>query len=450
VTEVVLEEFEKLDKAKHSSLIQALSENRLQGRGISLAARNPFLPDFAVECQPFVGQRDDWWVSRWVGNFAIDTIGYTLQPRVGWPRFYAMLANMPSIGVLANGGSTGNAASGSDLTALAWVLAHEEAWRRHRGPAKAFVRREEAGCAELRGELDLDRQLAKLPDQMHTLACRYDELTFDHPVNRGSRLALRQLARRQRFPYNGNSDFRRLAQDWDNSLAVNQIEAPAHFPADLVRWSLANSGFRTAHALAEQVVAERQHDADRGRQQAFLFDAAEIWELYLFQQIDEVIQADFKGMGLRVEWPRARQATPDHLLIWDGHPVGMLIRDIEIRRDDNSLAVVIDAKSRTYQSLQIDTDIARQMFNYVASAPNGESHPPPAVLLYPSCGGINPSTGDGPFQRGSGEVRMRNCSSAIQAWAIRLPEPDKEEITFHEDVQRQLRNILSPLIAAGK
>jgi hypothetical protein len=444
-----LEEFEKLDRAKHSSLIQALAENRLQGRGMSLAARNPFLPDFAVECQPFDGQGDDWRVSRWVGNFAIDAIDYTIQPRVGWPRFYAMLANALSIGVVANGGSTGNAASGSDLTALAWVLAHENAWRRHRGPAKAFVRREVADATELRGELDLARQLAKLPDQLHTLACRYDELTFDHPVNRGSRLALRKLSERQRFPYSGSSDFRRLAQDWDNTLAVNQIEAPVQFPADPVRWSLANSGFRAAHALAEQVVEGRQYVAGRGRQQAFLFDAAEIWELYLFHQVHEVIQADFKDTGLRVEWPRARLAVPDHLLIWDGHPVGMLIRDIEIRRDD-TLEVVIDAKSRTYKSLHNDTEVASQMFRYVANETNCEGNPPPAVLLYPSCEGFNWDIGDGPFPRGSGEVRNRERSSAIQAWSIRLLESGKKEMAFHEDVRRQLRHILKPLIAAGK
>lgn len=85
MTTVVLNEFDKLDPNEHASLCQALAESQFQCRGVSLAAQNPFLPDFAVECQPFMGQGYSSQASRWVGNFAIDAIDCTIQPRVGYP-----------------------------------------------------------------------------------------------------------------------------------------------------------------------------------------------------------------------------------------------------------------------------------------------------------------------------------------------------------------------------
>jgi McrBC 5-methylcytosine restriction system component len=452
---VTLLEFGSLSRHTHAALFQALDEKRLQWRGMSLARLGRLATDFQVECQPFLRSWEEkdaaegWQASRWVGRFPCDGETYCIKPRIGWPRFEVMLETVLSVGRQEGGAFRRSMSDEVDLARLVWVLAHEIAWRRHRGAAKAFVRREERDAPALRGELNLAAQLVKFTDR-HTLACRYDDLTYDHPVNRGSLLAIKKLQQHGDFPFNGTSTYDRIVREWREALTSNGVETPAHFPAGFMRWSRANDGFRAAHALAEIVVGERQATATSGGgAAAFLFDSAEVWELYLCKQLSAVVgELTDKLPGYTVEWPRERPGPLDALLVWESTRVAAQIPDIRIRKPDRSVALVIDAKYRRFKPPTEDVEIAIQMFHYAATAKGPkEEHWPPAVLIYPSCTSpdLNPRPGEsGPFPSGRGLFGVGDKSS-LSAWWVALPQIGDEQISltaFQNDVRRQLKKII--------
>ena len=442
----LITEFDQLSD-KWKPVKAALNAERMLWRGISLASLGSIGARFAVDCVPFEKIEGEWKASRWVGNFTFDGQSWRIMPRVGWPRFVAMLSTAFSVGVNDGGGLRAGDGNDGNLIPLAWVLAFESAWRQHRGAAKSFVRREVTDAPALRGELNLALQLDKLVDR-HAFACRYDELTYDNPVNRGALLAIKLLKQHGRFPFYANSGrYHRIAREWQEALLANRVETPAHFPAEAMRWSRANDRFRAAHALSELVVAERQITASAGRTvTAFLFDSAEVWELYLWRQLQCVVQQSGKFSGFSVEWPREHQGEPEALLLWQGRRVGWSIPDLRIRRPDGSLALIVDAKYRYFRPPTEDGEIALQMFNYVAIASQNGEKCPPATLLYPDferldrpkCCDIN-----GPRELGRG-LLLTQGGVSLSAWAVQLPPVDKKNDSqaFQKCVREQLEEIL--------
>ena len=319
-------EFDGLPDA-WAPISSALTEKRLDWKGLSLAALGSVATRFEVVCQPFEQSSEgQWQVLRWVGCFTHAGQSWCIEPRIGRQRFLAMIGDVFSIGVSPGGGVS--LSDENNLTSLAWLLAHDSAWRRHRGAAKAFVRREVCDAPSLRGQLDLAAQLGKLVDKHH-FACRYDDLTYDNSINRGTLLAIKVLKQHGSFPFNGTGNHHRIAREWQAALQANGVETPAHFPAGSVRWSRANDGFRAAHLLAELVVGERQTTASATRDtSAFLFDSAEVWELYLHRQLQAALrELSHEFPDYVVDWPRERRGTPDALLEWQGQRILSQIPD---------------------------------------------------------------------------------------------------------------------------
>ncbi|WP_295441626.1 hypothetical protein [uncultured Thiodictyon sp.] len=435
-------------------LSNALDERRLRWRGISLAQIGTVAARFDVECVPFIfrtyiAAAPSWCATRWVGQFGFEGESYTILPRIGWGRFEAMLTAVLSVGTMGEGGIPSAASGEGDLLPLAWVLVHEAAWRRNRGAAKAFVRKSVSDAPALRGELDLPAQLAKLIDKQN-FACRYDELTYDHPVNRGTLLAIRTLEQHRRFPFNCTGGFHRIAREWAEALAANGVALPERFPAEAMRWSRANDSFRAAHVLAAMIVAERQ-SASRGGKgvPGFLFDSAEVWELYLWRCLKEVIAEFPEFHDCEVEWPRENRSAPEPLLFWQGLPVAPRIPDLRIRRG-HDVALVIDAKYRFFQppTAEGGGDLAVQMFQYAAMGSRDHAErSPPVVLIYPSCEDLRNGPGDeSPYLLGSGRFNLPG-DPPLTAWAVKLPVLEGIQPAacagFHREVRAQLRHILA-------
>ena len=444
-------EFESLNVEEHEELCRALTDDRLKWAGVSLARLGRLATNFEIACEPFTpayndtGSLDTWKASRWVGHFLLDGEAYSISPRVGWARFLLMLEGAISVGI-QEGGSVQRGNEGN-LAPLVWVLLHEMAWRHHRGPAKAFVRRHEHDAFALRGQLNLGEQLIKL-NNSHTIACEYDELTYDHSVNRGTLLAIKRLRQDKLFPFNGSTSYDVMARAWSEALMSAGVESPSRFPKGYMRWSRANDGFRAAHAIAEMVVDKREGRANIGRGPAsFLFDSAEVWELYLFRQL-VILAREWSVLAeLTVEWPRERLGPPDTLLKWQGRDLYAQFPDIRLIGDKGRVELVIDAKYRIFKApTETDVDFALQMFRYAATA-NREADDcwPPTVLLYPSCEGLNPSERRGPLLKGKGRFNVSGEPN-IAAWAIELPtctDAFKSKAEFHSYVRNQLKEVIT-------
>lgn len=426
----------------------ALDEQRLAWKGLSLAALGTVAARFEqAVCTPFeksfeTSTSGQWQASRWVGSFTHAGQSWSIEPRIGWPRFMLMLGDVFSIGVGPAGGVA--MANESDLTSLAWLLSFQSAWCRHRGAAKAFVRREADAAPALRGQLDLSSQISKLVDK-HTFACRYDELTYDNPINQGTMLAIRFLKQHGRFPFNGVGEHHRITREWQETLLSNGVQTPANFPADIVRWSRSNDGFRAAHRLAELIVGERKASASHGRDlNAFLFDSAEVWELYLYHQLSAALAAlGEQFAGFVVHWPRGKRGEPDALLEWQGRKLLFNIPDLNILRPDGTVALVIDAKYRRYRPPTEDPEIVWQMFCYAANANRRDSESwPPTLLLYPRCKNFNNEL---PCELGRGHFLA--SGSPLIAQSLDLPEVAGAAEDWHANVRKQLQSLLLQQLA---
>lgn len=234
-----------------------------------------------------------------------------------------------------------------------------------RGLPRRYAEREE-DLGMLRGRLDVKRQFTHLAVRPDRLACRFDELSEDTPLNRVLKAAIARLARIARSAEN----VRALAELAARFESVGDSRLPLREP---VRLDRTNTAFHGLHRLARLFLAGEWQSTASGPAPGFalLFPMNELFE-------------EFIGCSLR----RALAPRPVHLQHGalhaladeDGTAIFRLVPDAVI--DSPTGAVIVDTKWKRLNPRERDLKVASsdiyQMLAYARAY--GAAR---AILLYP-------------------------------------------------------------------
>lgn len=144
-----------------------------------------------------------------------------------------------------------------------------------RGLPHRYRRREE-NLAVLRGKLDIRHQLLRNTTRADRLACAYDELSVDTPLNRVLRAAVQRLAAVTRIAENR----RRLGELAARLEFVGESADPLREP---VRLDRTNAAFHRLHALARLFLAGDWQGTTAGSEEGFslLFAMNDLFEAFV-------------------------------------------------------------------------------------------------------------------------------------------------------------------------
>ena len=201
----------------------------------------------------------------------------------------------------------------------------------HQGLSRRYVNQED-DLAALRGRLDVKRQFTTLLCSPQKLACRYDDLSVDIPLNQIMKAAVMYLLPRTRMP----ESRRRLAE---LALAFADVRA---LPIRDLRWdqvvvNRTNSAWDRLLKLAKLLLGERFQTTRRGEDEGFSL----MFEMnFLFEEfIGRTIQRAYAGSDLSV-----RLQGPENHALTDGDNKLFKTRpDIVISRNKTP-QLIIDTK----------------------------------------------------------------------------------------------------------
>ena len=401
---------------------------------------------------------------RWIGTFSLCGQRYQIHPRVGQERFWAMLMEAEGLPVAGNIKADGGISTGEQhnkhILALLWTSALEHGRRLH-GITKGYVFRDEPDATALRGRLDLYRQLTVNEfGRQHRIACVYDDLTCNTPVNRAILFTIKKLQKEAIFPFKsgiGNSPRRERLIDWQERLTSLGVEANDKImPSSRVRWTRTNDGFHRCYELAERLVHHRGAEtATHGLDEAVLFDTAEVWEVFLWERLQRVVgYMD----GLRICSPRLQNRSFDYLMKYEGIIRGGLLPDFTLEHKSSGngtweTLAILDAKCRALEPINgrwlPHNEEVLQMALYSCNA-GQERKSVPCALLYPrvektpEASGINRAVGDELGIAGKADLNITGHPT-ISWWVIDLPEPLPHRWWVNE-VDRQLKNVIEKVL----
>ena len=205
-----------------------------------------------------------------------------------------------------------------------------------RGLPRRYVAREE-DLRLLRGKLDVTRQITHLAARPDRLACRFDELSEDTPLNRVLKAAVSRLARLARTAANA----RLLAELAARFEFVGDSPHPLREP---VRLDRTNAAFHDLHRLARLFLEGDWQSTASGRAAGFtlLFPMNVLFEKFVGRCLERALAP------VRVDL----QASGRHALTGaDRHPLFALHPDAVIEGAEG--AVVLDTK---WKELDPDKD----------------------------------------------------------------------------------------------
>lgn len=136
----------------------------------------------------------------------------------------------------------------------------------------------------LRGRLDITRQMTHLAVRPDRLACRFDELSPDTPLNRVLKAAVSRLARLTRSPANA----RKLADLAARFELVRRTADPLREP---VRLDRTNTAFHDLHHLARLFLAGEWQSTAGGRAAGFalLFPMNDLFEAFIGKSLQRAL-----------------------------------------------------------------------------------------------------------------------------------------------------------------
>lgn len=144
-----------------------------------------------------------------------------------------------------------------------------------RGLPRRYIAHED-DLPVLRGRLNVTRQVTHLAVRPNRLACRYDELSEDTPLNRVLKAAVTRLARLVRAPANVRS----LAELAARFETVSDSPHPLREP---VRLDRTNTAFHDLHRLARLFLDDEWQSTASGAADGFalLFPMNELFEKFV-------------------------------------------------------------------------------------------------------------------------------------------------------------------------
>ncbi|MEN3972312.1 restriction endonuclease [Sphingomicrobium sp. XHP0235] len=248
----------------------------------------------------------------------------------------------------------------------------------HLGLPRRYVAMEE-DIPTLRGRLDVIRQFSTLAASPDRLACRFDELSSDIPLNQIMKAAVARLLKLSRSPHNQ----RRLRE---LSFAFAEV---SDVPVQWLRWNSVildrtNARWKDLLELARLLLGERFQTTTSGRGQGFslLFEMNTLFEEF----IGRTLRRALVGTGLQVDLQGGRL----HCLaeLGDDHtPTGrrrfMTKPDIIIRRGPKRVMIIDTKWKRLAPSIDDPKQGVSQSDVYQMMAYGRIYQCPDLMLLYP-------------------------------------------------------------------
>lgn len=246
-----------------------------------------------------------------------------------------------------------------------------------RGPPRRYIESED-DLKVLRGRLNVVRQFSHFAARPDTLACRFDELSADTPLNRVLKAAVVRLARVSR----SSSNTRRLAE-----LAARLAFAgdSANALDEPVRLDRTNTRFHDLYRLACLFLEGSWQSTTRGASEGFslLFPMYELFERFVSKSLVRALGPHWQ---IHLQ-PRARSALVDER----DEKIFELRPDVVIEAD-GAPPVVVDTKWKELKPVETNLDVAQadvyQMLAYARAY--GSEH---LVLLYPWHRALNNAPG---------------------------------------------------------
>ena len=223
-------------------------------------------------------------------------------------------------------------------------------------------RRRQGDLTALRGKLDVRRQLLRHATDAGRLACAYDELSVDTPLNRVLRAAVLRLATVARSA----SNLRKLRELAARMESVRESAEPLREP---VRLDRTNVAFHRLHALARLILEGDWQSTTSGDQEGFalLFAMNDLFEKY----VGRCMQVALVSKSVCI------QRNDRHALEEGGRGIFGLQPDIVVDGD-----IVIDTKwkrlERDKRNLGVAESDVYQMLAYARAYRASR-----LVLLYP-------------------------------------------------------------------
>lgn len=202
----------------------------------------------------------------------------------------------------------------------------------HRGLSRRYVGCEE-DLAALRGRLDVKRQFTVLASSPQKLACRYEDLSADIPLNQIMKAAVTRLLAIARADENQ----RRLAELALTFADVSAVPV-AVLPWDRVVLDRTNSAWTALLNMAKLLLGERFQTTSSGEGRGFslMFEMNTLFEEYIGRTLRRALVGT--GLEVRLQGPR------DFVLIADDHTRRFATRpDIVVSRNGKPL-LIIDTK----------------------------------------------------------------------------------------------------------
>ena len=237
-----------------------------------------------------------------------------------------------------------------------------------RGPPRRYIENED-DLKVLRGRLNVVRQFSHFAVRPDTLACRFDELSADTPLNRVLKAAVIRLAKVSR----SNANIRRLAE----------LEARLAFAGDSaeplgesVRLDRTNTRFHDLYHLARLFLAGSWQSTTGGLSTGFslLFPMNVLFERFVGKSLMRVL-----GPHAQV---RLQQSALSALTDAEHNGIFGLRPDVVIEATDGARLLVLDTKWKQLKPSKPNLSVAQadvyQMLAYARAY--GAEH---LVLLYP-------------------------------------------------------------------
>lgn len=258
----------------------------------------------------------------------------------------------------------------------------------------------------LRGKLNVSRQLARYAIRADRLACSFDELSVDTPLNRVLKAAVVRLAATTRSAANS----RRLAELVARFEFVGDSANPIAEPVTLDR---TNTAFHRLHRLARLLLGGEWQSTTRGAVEghALLFPMNDLFE-------------EFVGLTLRAALsphPVSLQHTGRYALEGQHRPLFALRPDIVVHDD-----LVIDTKWKELKpnepTLGVEQADVYQLLAYARAYKATR-----LVLLYPWHEGLDQP---GILRR----WRIARTSTAFDIATVDVGRPDSVRLTLQQVV----------------
>ena len=251
-----------------------------------------------------------------------------------------------------------------------------------RGLPRRYVAREE-DLRLLRGKLDVTRQITHLAARPDRLACRFDELSEDTPLNRVLKAAASRLARLARTAANA----RLLAEIAARFELVGDSPDPLREP---VRLDRTNAAFHDLHRLARLFLEADWQSTASGRAAGFtlLFPMNVLFEAFVGRCLQRALARQPVRVRLQAGGRHGRHALTGA----DGRSLFALRPDAVIEGAEGANgAVVLDTKWKELdpdedeETLGVAQSDVYQMLAYERSYRASR-----LILLYPWTGKLPP------------------------------------------------------------